>query len=272
MAENPTLTFASTQVLPLQLPAYCLFKVFHLSHNLSQEKAGKGAGEVMNIEIPKDWEKVIGEEFNKEYFKKLEAFVGQEREDFPGSIFPPEPEVFSAFTLTPYHNVKVLLLGQDPYIGKNQAHGLCFSVLPQVPVPPSLRNIYKELKDDLGCSIPNNGYLIDWAKQGILMLNAVLTVRQGQAFSHRGKGWEIFTDAVIQKVNEKASPVVFLLWGNAAQKKISLIDTAKHIIVKGAHPSPLSAKKFFGSRPFSKVNKALKDIGEAEIDWQIPNR
>jgi uracil-DNA glycosylase len=226
----------------------------------------------MNREIPKDWEKVIGDEFNKDYFKKLQAFVDQERQDFPEGIFPPEKDVFSAFTLTPYHTVNVLLLGQDPYIGRNQAHGLCFSVLPSVPVPPSLRNIYKELKADLGCKIPNNGLLIEWAKQGILMLNTVLTVREGEAFSHRGKGWEIFTDAVIQKVNEKASPVVFLLWGNAAQKKISLIDTARHIIVKGAHPSPLSAKKFFGSRPFSQVNQALKNLGKPEIDWQIPDR
>ncbi len=180
--------------------------------------------------------------------------------------------MFFLHSLSPYNKVNVLLLGQDPYVGKHQAHGLCFSVLPGVPVPPSLRNIFKELRDDLGCKIPNNGYLINWAQQGILMLNTVLTVRAGLPFSHRGKGWEIFTDAVIESVNEKESPVVFLLWGNAAQKKISLIDTSRHIIIKGAHPSPLSAKQFFGRRPFSQVNQALKELGKPEIDWQIPNR
>lgn len=226
----------------------------------------------MNLEIPKTWQAVIGDEFDKSYFKQLAAFVEQERQDLPDSIYPPEKDIFSAFTLTPYHNVNVLLLGQDPYVNKNQAHGLCFSVLPGVPVPPSLRNIFKELQDDLDCKIPNNGFLNNWAKQGILMLNTVLTVRAGLPFSHRGKGWEIFTDAVIESVNEKESPVVFLLWGNAAQKKISLIDTSRHIIIKGAHPSPLSAKKFFGSRPFSKVNQALKELGKREIVWQIPNR
>jgi uracil-DNA glycosylase len=231
----------------------------------------KDTEKYMNIDIPKDWQDVIGDEFKQDYFKRLEAFVEEERQKLPGAIFPPEKDVFSAFRLTPYDEVSVLLLGQDPYIGKNQAHGLCFSVLPNVPVPPSLRNMYKELKEDLGCSIPNNGYLVDWAKQGMLMLNTVLTVREGEAFSHKGKGWEIFTDAVIKKVNEKTSPVVFLLWGNAAQKKISFIDTSRHVIVKGAHPSPLSAKLFFGSRPFSKVNQALKDLGKPEIDWQIGN-
>ena len=224
----------------------------------------------MQIDIPASWQKVIGEEFDKAYFKELEKFVDKERQNV--TIYPPEDKVFSAFKLTPYNKVNVLLLGQDPYVNKGQAHGLCFSVLPGVAKPPSLKNIFIELQNDLGCRIPNNGYLVEWAEQGILMLNTVLTVREKQPFSHRGKGWEIFTDAVISKVSEKKSPVVFVLWGNAAQEKIKLIDTTRHHIVKGAHPSPLSVKRFFGSRPFSKINQALKDIGKAEIDWQISDR
>ena len=224
----------------------------------------------MEIGIPAAWQKVIGEEFDKAYFKELEKFVDKERRDF--TIYPPEDKVFSAFKLTPYNKVNVLLLGQDPYVNKGQAHGLCFSVLPGVPKPPSLKNIFIELQDDLGCRIPNNGYLVGWAEQGILMLNTVLTVREKQPFSHRGKGWEIFTDAVIRKVNDKSSPVVFVLWGNAAQEKIKLIDITRHHIVKGAHPSPLSAKRFFGSRPFSKINAALQASKKPEIDWQIPDR
>ena len=224
----------------------------------------------MQIDMPVSWQKVIGEEFDKDYFKQLEKFVDQERREY--TIYPPEEKVFSAFNITPYNKVNVLLLGQDPYVNKGQAHGLCFSVLPGVAKPPSLKNIFIELQNDLGCRIPNNGYLVEWAEQGILMLNTVLTVREKQPFSHRGKGWEIFTDAVISKVSEKKSPVVFVLWGNAAQEKIKLIDTTRHHIVKGAHPSPLSVKRFFGSRPFSKINQALKDIGKAEIDWQISDR
>ena len=227
----------------------------------------------MEVEIPKSWQLEIGEEVKKEYFKRLADFVDQERRDFPGHIYPPEDEVFSALQLTPYQRVNVLLLGQDPYVGEGQAHGLCFSVRPQVTIPPSLRNIFIELKDDLGCKIPNNGFLVSWAKQGILMLNTVLTVRAGQIFSHKGKGWETFTDAVIQKVNDKSSPVVFVLWGKPAQKKIPLIDTTRHPIVTGAHPSPLSAKNgFFGSRPFSTINRHLRDAGKPAIDWQIPDR
>ena len=224
----------------------------------------------MEIGIPASWQKVIGEEFDKAYFKELEKFVDKERQNV--TIYPPEDKVFSAFKLTPHNKVNVLLLGQDPYVNKGQAHGLCFSVLPGVPKPPSLKNIFIELQDDLGCRIPNNGYLVGWAEQGILMLNTVLTVREKQPFSHRGKGWEIFTDAVISKVNDKSSPVVFVLWGNAAQEKIKLIDTTRHHIVKGAHPSPLSVKRFFGSRPFSKINAALQASKKPEIDWQIPDR
>jgi uracil-DNA glycosylase len=224
----------------------------------------------MNLEIPKSWQAVVGDEFDKPYFKKLEKFVGSERKLF--EVYPPEDEVFSALKITPYNKVNVLLLGQDPYVGKSQAHGLCFSVRPGVKPPPSLQNIFKELKDDLGCRIPNNGYLVKWARQGILMLNTVLTVRAGQPFSHRGKGWEEFTDEVIRKVNEKKSRVVFVLWGGPAKQKIKFIDTDRHSIVKGAHPSPLSARNgFFGSKPFSAINNALEAAGKPPIDWQIPD-
>lgn len=226
----------------------------------------------MNLEIPKSWLAAIGDEFDKPYFKRLEEFLDRERESFPDHIYPPEDEVFSALKITPYNRVNVLLLGQDPYFGKGQAHGLCFSVRPGIKPPPSLQNIFKELEDDLGCRIPNNGYLVDWARQGVLMLNTVLTVRAGKPFSHRGKGWEEFTDAVIRKVNEKKSPVVFVLWGGPAKKKIKFIDADRHSIVKGAHPSPLSARNgFFGSRPFSAINDALKAAGKPEIEWQIPD-
>ena len=227
----------------------------------------------MKREVPTSWQEAIGGEFEKEYFTRLSAFVDQERQEHPGRIYPPEEEVFSALQLTPYADVKVLLLGQDPYFGEGQAHGLCFSVRPNVVVPPSLRNIFRELNDDLGCKIPNNGYLVTWAEQGILMLNTVLTVRAGEAFSHKGKGWETFTDAVIQKVSEKTTQVIFVLWGKPAQKKIPLIDTSRHAVVTSAHPSPLAAKSgFFGSRPFSKINGLLRAAGDPEIDWQIPDR
>ncbi|HJW30034.1 MAG TPA: uracil-DNA glycosylase [Saprospiraceae bacterium] len=220
--------------------------------------------------IPAAWQPIVGAETEQPYYHKLMLFLAKEREKY--TVFPPENEVFNALQYTPYEQVNVLLLGQDPYHDHNQAHGLCFSVRPGIKPPPSLQNIFKELKDDLGCHIPNNGYLVPWAKQGILLLNAVLTVRAHQAASHRNKGWEKFTDKVIEKVNEKESPVIFVLWGNYAQQKIPLIDTNKHTIVKGAHPSPLSANKgFFGSRPFSKINAALQQAGKPEIDWQIPN-
>ena len=173
--------------------------------------------------------------------------------------------------MTPFSDVKVVILGQDPYHGPNQAHGLSFSVLPGVDIPPSLRNIYKELESDLGIKPVNHGYLKKWAEQGVLMLNSVLTVRNGQAFSHKGKGWERLTDAAIEKLSSRPGPVVFILWGRAAQDKISLIDTTKNIVLKSAHPSPLSASRgFFGSRPFSKTNQALIAMGEKPIDWQLP--
>lgn len=219
--------------------------------------------------IPASWETVLKDEFEKPYFEKLMKFVGEERKQY--EVFPPEDEVFSALEYTPYESANVLLLGQDPYHDNGQAHGLCFSVKPGIKPPPSLVNMYKELKSDLGCQIPNNGYLVPWAKQGILMINAVLTVRAHTPNSHKDQGWEQFTDAIIKKLNEKQEPVVFALWGGYAQKKTKLIDASRHTIIKNAHPSPLSAKLFFGSKPFSAINEALKKNGKPEINWQIPN-
>ncbi|HEX8033854.1 MAG TPA: uracil-DNA glycosylase [Ktedonobacterales bacterium] len=224
----------------------------------------------MAMRIPDSWQQVLAGEIDKPYFKKLEMFVEEERRTH--TVFPPEDDVFNALKFTPYDRVNVLLLGQDPYHDDNQAHGLCFSVCPGITPPPSLVNMYKEMRDDVGTTIPNNGYLVHWAEQGILMLNAVLTVRAHMPNSHKGKGWETFTDSIIRKVNEKESPVVFVLWGGYAQKKIPLIDTSRHTIVQSAHPSPLSARNgFFGSRPFSTINSALAAAGKPQIDWQIPN-
>ena len=216
------------------------------------------------------WRPVLIAETEKPYWKPLQQFVKDERRKYP--IFPPDKEVFAALHLTPYEKVSVLILGQDPYHEVGQAHGLCFSVQPDVAIPPSLQNIYKELHDDLGCTIPNNGCLTSWAEQGVLLLNAVLTVRAHQANSHQGKGWENFTDAIIRAVNDKPDRVVFVLWGAYARKKKLLIDTTRHVIIESAHPSPLSAANgFFGSRPFSKINTALREAGKPEIDWQIPD-
>ncbi len=225
----------------------------------------------MEVSLPSSWKAQLAAELEKPYFTELSRFVDAERERH--TVYPPEADVFNAFKAAPFDAVNVLLLGQDPYHGPGQAHGLCFSVRPHVKrLPPSLVNIYKELHDDVGVRIPNHGYLGHWAEQGILMLNTVLTVRAGEPMSHRNKGWETFTTAVIRKVSEKSSPVVFVCWGGPAQKKISLIDTRRHTIVSCAHPSPLSAYKgFFGSRPFSKINAALRKAGKPEIDWQIPD-
>jgi uracil-DNA glycosylase len=224
----------------------------------------------MEKRLPVSWREAIHDEFEKPYFAMLEAFVDVERARH--SVFPPEGDVFNAFNYTPYDEVNVLLLGQDPYHDDGQAHGLCFSVRPGVKAPPSLANMFKELRDDLGCKVPNNGYLAPWAEQGILMLNAVLTVRAHTPNSHKGKGWETFTDAVIRAVNAKDEPVVFVLWGGYARKKESLIDEGRHTIIQSAHPSPLSARNgFFGSKPFSKINAALREAGKREIDWQIPD-
>jgi uracil-DNA glycosylase len=218
-----------------------------------------------HLQFPNSWQTVLAEEFDKPYFQKLTAFLTEERQNH--TIYPPETEVFSAFALTPYESVRVLLLGQDPYHDENQAHGLCFSVRPGIKPPRSLANIFKELKDDVGCDIPSHGYLESWAKQGILMLNAVLTVRAHTPNSHKNQGWEQFTDAVISKVNDKADPVIFVLWGSYAQKKLNLIDTNRHTVIQSAHPSPLSARNgFFGSKPFSAINSALQ---QSQISWQI---
>jgi uracil-DNA glycosylase len=215
------------------------------------------------------WRPVLIAETEMPYWKPLQQFVKGERKKY--TVFPPDKEVFAALHLTPYEKVSVLILGQDPYHEERQAHGLCFSVRPEVAIPPSLQNIYKELHDDLDCTIPNHGHLTSWAEQGVLLLNAVLTVRAHQANSHQGKGWENFTDAIIRAVNDKPDRVVFVLWGAYARKKAPLINTTRHVIIQSAHPSPLSAANgFFGSRPFSKINAALREAGKPEIDWQIP--
>lgn len=219
-------------------------------------------------EIPKGWRKRLQPEREKSYFAKLEEFVDKEQREH--TVFPPEEKIFTALKLTSYDDVKVVILGQDPYIRKGQAHGLSFSVEDKnQTIPPSLRNIYRELKDDLGVEPPSHGNLTAWAKQGVLMLNVVLTVREGVSNSHKGKGWEKFTDEIIRQINKKDEPAVFVLWGKPAQKKIALIDETKHKIVQGAHPSPL-ATGFLGSRPFSQINDALSKAGRGEIDWRIP--
>lgn len=218
--------------------------------------------------ITNDWLSVIGDEFKKPYYLDLYRFVKEEYENHV--VYPNPSDLFSAFHLTPYSKVKVVILGQDPYHNVGQAHGLCFSVKPSVAIPPSLVNIYKELEDDCGCYIPNNGYLEKWAKQGVLMLNTVLTVRAHAANSHQGRGWETFTDAVISKVNEIDRPVVFILWGSPAQRKRSMLTNPKHLILTAPHPSPLSSYRgFFGSKPFSKTNEFLVSQREEPIDWQI---
>lgn len=218
--------------------------------------------------LPEDWKKILAPELEKDYFSKLNAFLLDEwsREE----IFPPKEDIFSALKHTPYDSVRVLILGQDPYHDVGQAHGLCFSVRRGVKLPPSLKNIYKELEADLGIEPAKDGFLESWADQGILLLNTVLTVRAHQANSHSKKGWETFTDAIIKAVNEKKEPVIFVLWGNPAQKKIPLIDQSRHKIISSAHPSPLSARRgFFGSKPFSKINGALKESGFPAIDWKL---
>ena len=220
--------------------------------------------------IPASWQSVLAAEVEQPYFQALEKFVTEERQT--QTVFPPEGEVFTALRLTAYPDVKVFILGQDPYHDDHQAHGLAFSVRPGVPLPPSLKNIFKELHTDLGCRIPNNGYLAPWAEQGVLLLNAVLTVRAHTPNSHKGHGWETFTDAVLRAVADKPEPVVFVLWGAYARKKAELIDPKRHVIIESAHPSPLSAHNgFFGSRPFSKINAALRGAGKAEFQWQLPD-
>lgn len=219
--------------------------------------------------LKNDWAPLLEEEFSKPYYLQLREFLKQEYKHY--RIYPDMYEIFNALHYTAFADVKVVILGQDPYHGPNQAHGLSFSVKPGVPLPPSLKNIFLELQADLGCTPPSSGYLVPWTKQGVLLLNTVLTVREGQAHSHQGKGWEIFTDRVIEILNRKSNPVVYILWGSAAQVKQQLIDTNKHFIIKAPHPSPLSAHRgFFGSKPFSKTNSILKTIGQTEINWQLP--
>lgn len=220
--------------------------------------------------VKNDWKPLLAPEFEKPYYQKLRAFLEEEYRTHV--IYPDQNDIFNALHYTSYENTKVVILGQDPYHGPNQAHGLSFSVQPGVKTPPSLQNMYKELQTDLGCEIPNNGYLVKWAEQGVLLLNAVLTVRQGEANSHKGKGWEHFTDRVIELLNEREKPAIFILWGRHAQAKKKWITNPKHHIIESVHPSPLSARRgFFGSQPFSKVNHLLSSMGEKEIDWQIPN-
>lgn len=218
--------------------------------------------------ISNDWLTELGAEFRKPYYAKLYQFIKEEYDQF--QVFPPADDIFNAFHYTPLSQVKVVIIGQDPYHNVGQAHGLCFSVKPDVEIPPSLVNIYQELQNDLGCRIPNNGYLVKWAKQGVLMLNTVLTVRAHQANSHRGKGWEEFTDAAIRALNKQERPIVFILWGRPAQMKRSMLDNPKHLILEAPHPSPLSAYRgFLGSRPFSQTNNFLIQNRIIPIDWQI---
>jgi uracil-DNA glycosylase len=220
---------------------------------------------------PTDWNPILRGEFEQDYWRDLMEFVRAERAR--GPVYPPAEQVFSALHLTSYADTKVLILGQDPYHGPRQAHGLCFSVTEGVAIPPSLVNIHTELAADLGCAAPDHGNLEHWARQGVLLLNAVLTVRAHAAGSHAGKGWETFTDEVIRAVNAKTERVVFILWGAYARRKRPLIDTTRHVVIESAHPSPLSARNgFFGSRPFSRANAALEDAGRTPIDWAIPPR
>ncbi|WP_027206981.1 uracil-DNA glycosylase [Butyrivibrio fibrisolvens] len=217
------------------------------------------------------WADALKEEFRKPYYTDLYKFIKDEYSTHV--VYPPSEDIFNALHLTDLKDIKVVILGQDPYHEPGQAHGLCFSVRPEVDIPPSLVNIYKELHDDLGCKIPDNGYLVHWAEQGVLLLNTLLTVRAHQAFSHRGKGWENFTDAIIRAVNKEDRPIVYMLWGSPAQKKAEMLDNPKHLILKAPHPSPLSAYRgFFGCRHFSKCNEFLEKNGIAPIDWQIPDK
>lgn len=216
-----------------------------------------------------DWNPVLRGEFTKPYWQQLQSFVAGERAQCV--VYPPQDEVFSALHLTPYADTRVVILGQDPYHGPRQAHGLCFSVRREVAIPPSLVNIYTELRSDLGIEPPGHGNLESWARQGVLLLNTTLTVRGGQAASHQGKGWETFTDEVLKAVAAKDQRVVFILWGSSARKKRALVDTSRHVVIESAHPSPLSARNgFFGSRPFSRANAALREVGLPEIDWRLP--
>jgi len=220
------------------------------------------------LNVPPGWRDVLADELAKPYVAELAAFVAAERREH--TVYPPESEEFTALELTPFDDVRAVILGQDPYHGAGQAHGLAFSVRPGVAPPPSLVNIFKELKSDLGISPPGHGYLAGWARQGVLLLNTVLTVRAGEANSHKGHGWEKLTDAIIRAIGGRDRPAVFLLWGAPAQKKAALVDEGRHVVMRSAHPSPLSARNgFFGSRPFSRANAALEERGQPPIDWRL---
>ncbi|MBF0363739.1 MAG: uracil-DNA glycosylase [Oligoflexia bacterium] len=223
-----------------------------------------------DVKIEERWKEVLEEEFNKDYMLKLKDFLKRELEE-QKVIYPHGRDIFSAFNFTPFDKVRVVIIGQDPYHGPGQAHGLCFSVRPEVPPPPSLLNIFKELQSDLGIVVPDKyGSLVEWAKQGVLLLNAVLTVEKNKPLSHNGQGWEIFTDRVVEILNEEKQNLVFVLWGSPAQKKGAKVDEKKHFVIKAPHPSPLSAYRgFFGHRPFSKINDHLRKIGNEEINWQL---
>ncbi|MEW5844861.1 MAG: uracil-DNA glycosylase [Bacteroidota bacterium] len=222
----------------------------------------------MKPQIEESWKKVLYDEFNKEYFVKLKEFLIDEKKKY--TVYPPGSQIFAAFNHTPFDSVKVVILGQDPYHGPGQAHGLCFSVPKGIPAPPSLQNIFKEINSDLGLPIPNHGNLEKWAKQGVLLLNATLTVRANQAGSHQNKGWETFTDAAIKALSDYHKGLVFILWGNYAQAKAQIIDINKHFILTAPHPSPLSANRgFFGCKHFSRTNRLLTSIGKEPIDWSL---
>ncbi|MEC0249598.1 uracil-DNA glycosylase [Paenibacillus chitinolyticus] len=219
--------------------------------------------------LKNDWAELLSEEFEKPYYLKLREFLKQEYTE--RTIYPEMHDIFNALHYTAFKDVKAVILGQDPYHGPGQAHGLSFSVKPGVPAPPSLKNMFKEMKEDIGCPIPKTGYLKHWADQGVLLLNTVLTVRAGEANSHKGKGWELFTDKVIETLNRKETPVIFILWGSHAQSKTQLIDLNQHGVIKAPHPSPLSAHRgFFGSKPYSKANAWLREQGIEPIDWCLP--
>ncbi|MDF9840574.1 MULTISPECIES: uracil-DNA glycosylase [unclassified Paenibacillus] len=217
-----------------------------------------------------DWDEVLQEEIQKPYFQELRYALAAEYKQH--TVYPPKELLFSALKLTPYSKTRVVILGQDPYHGAGQAHGLSFSVKPGVRIPPSLRNIYQELHGDTGTPVPNHGSLLHWAEEGVLMLNTVLTVREGQPNSHKGLGWETFTDAIMEKLNERTEPMVFILWGSHAQQKGAYIDRTRHMVIQSPHPSPFSAHRgFLGSRPFSQANQYLESHGLKGIDWSIPN-
>ena len=222
------------------------------------------------VKIGNEWDTILKEKFEKDYYLKIREFLKQEYSHY--KVYPDMHDIFNSLKYADYDNIKVVIIGQDPYHEEGQAHGLSFSVKPGIEIPPSLLNIYKELQDDLGCYIPNNGYLEKWAKQGVLLLNNVLTVRAHQANSHRNCGWETFTDSIITELNKREKPIVFLCWGSCAKQKEALITNPNHVILKAPHPSPLSAYRgFFGCKHFSKANEILKQNGEEPIDWQIPN-